>query len=478
MGNEPFAQLFDANPLPSVLLRRDDLVLVAVNTAYVETFGWCRDEVVGRCARDVEWAAGPREQAALISQIENRDLVDDIDAAVTRAFALTRQLLAFSRKQVVEPKVLDLNMTVNETRKMLRRLVGEDIVLTTSLEPDLGRVRADPGYLVQVLMNLAVNAREAMPRGGTLSITTRNVAITAEHASRHLRVRAGAGVMIEVADSGAGMSPDVIAHIFEPFFTTKAYGKGTGMGLAVVHGIVEQAGGFIEVESELGVGTTFRVYLPVVDAQVDAAADIAAAIALGSETILVVDDDVRRSAARALRARGYHVIEAGSGALALEQLAAGTRVDLLLTDVVMPGMDGRQLAEAARALSRPARALHQRLHRRPGRVPRRDARRGRPDRSRRRSSAPACRRAPRPRWRRPASSRSCAAPREMPPKQFAACAGAERRRRLQAWQPSTPTPRHRVGSQSSHHTWRQSSQSQVSGWVRWKIRLCGSSGHL
>jgi CheY-like chemotaxis protein len=241
-------------------------------------------------------------------------------------------------------------MTVNETRKMLRRLVGDDIVLTTSLEPDLGRVRVDPGYLVQVLMNLAVNARDAMPRGGTLSITTRNAPITAEHASRHPRVRAGAGVMIEVADSGIGMTPDVIAHIFEPFFTTKEHGKGTGMGLAVVHGIVEQAGGFIEVESEVGVGTTFRVYLPAVDAEADQA-DISAAIALGSETILVVDDDdyVRRSAARALRARGYQVIEAGSGALALEQLESGTRVDLLLTDVVMPGMDGRQLAEAARA---------------------------------------------------------------------------------------------------------------------------------
>lgn len=278
---------------------------------------------------------------------EQRELVEEIDAAVQRATGLTRQLLAFSRKQVVEPKVIDINAAVQDTRKMLRRMVGEDVLLQTSLEPELGNVKVDPGYLVQVLMNLAVNARDAMPRGGTLEITTRRITVDEAQVRSHPDVSAGPAVQLSVADTGCGIAPETLAHIFEPFFTTKEQGKGTGMGLAVVHGIVEQAGGFIEVESEIGRGTTFHVYLPIVQAEPTRHEEVAGALAVGAERILLVDDDeyVRRAAARALRARGYTVLEAADGRAALAQLREG--IDLLLTDVVMPRMDGRQLAELA-----------------------------------------------------------------------------------------------------------------------------------
>jgi PAS domain S-box-containing protein len=269
---------------------------------------------------------------------EPRELVDEIALAVRRATAMTRQLLAFSRKQLVEPVVLDLNDAVGDTRKMLRRMVGEDISIVTSLEPDLGRVLIDPGYLVQVIMNLTVNARDAMPRGGTLTLTTRNMRSTRE-------------VMMSIADTGCGMSDEVKARIFEPFFTTKDVGRGTGLGLSVVHGIVEQAGGRIEVESELGVGTTLKIYFPLVDAPAEKIADVASVGASGTEKILVVDDDmfVRTATSRALRARGYQVLEASDGVGALRMLRDDTNVDLLVTDVVMPGVDGRELVEAARA---------------------------------------------------------------------------------------------------------------------------------
>jgi two-component system, cell cycle sensor histidine kinase and response regulator CckA len=285
--------------------------------------------------------------AETLRQGEERELVEEIDAAVQRATGLTRQLLAFSRKQVVEPKVLDINAAVQETRKMLRRMVGEDVLLQTSLEPELGHVKVDPGYLVQVLMNLAVNARDAMPRGGTLEIATRRVFVDDLQVRRHPGATTGPAVEVSVADTGCGIAPDALAHIFEPFFTTKEQGKGTGMGLAVVHGIVEQAGGFIEVDSNVGQGTMFRVYLPIVNVEIDRPSQVAVALALGGEKILFVDDDeyVRRAAARALRARGYTVIEAADGRAALLQLHES--IDLLLTDVVMPRMDGRELADLA-----------------------------------------------------------------------------------------------------------------------------------
>jgi two-component system, cell cycle sensor histidine kinase and response regulator CckA len=267
----------------------------------------------------------------------DRELVDEIEAAVTRGTSLTRQLLAFSRKQVVEPVVLDLNKVVSDTRKMLRRMVGEDIVIKTSLDPELGHVRIDPGYLVQVLMNLAVNARDAMPRGGTLTLTTRTV---------------GRDSLIEVADTGCGMTPEVKARAFEPFFTTKGLSHGTGLGLSVVHGIVDQAGGRIELESEPGLGTTLWIYLPHVDAPADELPDVADVSARGAEKVIVVDDDlfVRGSTSRALRTRGYQVLEAADGDAALRLLRDhGSDVALLLTDVVMPGMDGRELVEQARS---------------------------------------------------------------------------------------------------------------------------------
>ena len=266
----------------------------------------------------------------------DRELVDEIDAAVFRAAALTRQLLAFSRKQVTDPVVLDLNRSVADTRKMLRRLVGEDISVRTSLDPDLRRVRFDPSSLVQVLMNLAVNARDAMVDGGTLTISTRNASAQE--------------ILLSVTDTGCGMTREVLDRVFEPFFTTKALGKGTGLGLPVVHGIVQQAGGSIEIESEVGIGTTFRIRLPAVDAPADPDLDRVAIAARGQEKIILVEDDcyVRAAASRALRARGYTVLEASEGRAALRLLRDHKAdVRLLVTDIVMPGMNGRELAELA-----------------------------------------------------------------------------------------------------------------------------------
>jgi two-component system cell cycle sensor histidine kinase/response regulator CckA len=279
------------------------------------------------------------------SDSPDHELVEEVEHAVTRAAGLTRQLLAFSRKQVAEPVVLDLNALVKETRNMLRRLVGEDIALTLSLDPELAQVRIDPGCFVQVVMNLAVNARDAMPRGGTLAIGTRMVAGLSLDVSTSVR-----WVEVLVRDSGTGMSDEVRARVFEPFFTTKEPGKGTGMGLAVVHGIVDQAAGKLEVESVIGLGTTFRVLLPAVDAPATRPRESIEPASRGVETILLVEDDelVRRTAARALRSNGYTVLEASGGESALRMLVGGNRVDLLLTDVVMPGMDGRELAEVSR----------------------------------------------------------------------------------------------------------------------------------
>ena len=269
----------------------------------------------------------------------DRELVDEIDHAVQRATAMTRQLLAFSRKQVTEPVVIDLNAAVNDTRKMLRRMVGEDIEIVASLDPELSHVKIDPGHFVQVLMNLAVNARDAMAQGGRLMLTTRNV-----------EGKAGPEVLMSVGDTGCGMSADVLDHAFEPFFTTKGIGKGTGLGLSVVHGIVEQAGGRVELRSEVGFGTTFEIYLPATKESLVPIENVALTGAHGVEKILFVDDDlyVRTTAARALRSRGYVVLEAASGNAALELIHDhGNVIDLLVTDVVMPGMDGRTLVEAA-----------------------------------------------------------------------------------------------------------------------------------
>jgi len=265
----------------------------------------------------------------------DHELVDDIADAVVRATQLTRQLLAFSRKQVTEPVILAPNVVVTDTRKLLRRMVGVNIEVVTSLEPELRPVLIDRGNLVQVILNLAVNARDAMPGRGSLRLTTRNV---------------GDHVALEVSDNGSGMSPEVRARACEPFFTTKEQGKGTGMGLAVVHGIVDAAGGRVEIVSEVGVGTTFRILLPCVDGPIQTVRAVSDGSVRGVETILIVDDDdyVRRATARALRSRGYTVLEAGNGRTALVTLPTAN-IDLLLTDIVMPGMNGRVLAEAAQA---------------------------------------------------------------------------------------------------------------------------------
>ncbi|HEX3765136.1 MAG TPA: response regulator [Kofleriaceae bacterium] len=265
-----------------------------------------------------------------------RDALNEIMTAVQRGVALTRQLLSFSRKDAIEPTVLDLNAAVNDTRKMLLRMVGEDVVITTTLDPDLGRVKIDAGCLVQILMNLAVNARDAMPRGGSLLIATRNL----EHE-----------VMIAMTDTGCGMTEEVKRRAFEPLFTTKAPGKGTGLGLSVVHRIVEQAGGRIEVDSAPGAGTTFRVVLPLHTGPEAQSIKTPPKDGRGCEKVVIVDDDayVRASISRALRRQGYDVLEAGDGPSALQLMVdQGRRIDLLVTDIVMPGMDGCELASAAR----------------------------------------------------------------------------------------------------------------------------------
>jgi len=278
-----------------------------------------------------------------------RDDLEQVRKAADGAAALTRQLLAFSRQQAVEPRVVSLNTVVEGLHKILRRVIGEDIELTTTLAPDLGAVRADVGQLEQVLMNLAVNARDAMPTGGRLTVETANV----EHDPDYARDREAAAVrqfaMLAVSDTGCGMDEATKARIFEPFFTTKEPGKGTGLGLATVYGIVKQAGGFIWVYSEPGQGTSFKIYLPEVDATAERTTAVAGARApRGTETVLLVEDAaaVRAVTKQVLERQGYVVLEApdGEAALRLAQQHRGP-IHLLLTDVVMPRVSGRELAE-------------------------------------------------------------------------------------------------------------------------------------
>jgi two-component system cell cycle sensor histidine kinase/response regulator CckA len=275
----------------------------------------------------------------------------EVKKAADRAAALTRQLLAFSRKQVLQPVALSLNQSVAGLDKMLQRILGEDINLVRRLAPEIGLTLADPGQIEQVLMNLVVNARDAMPEGGKLTIETSNVEIDEEYAARHLAVKPGSYVQLAVTDTGCGMDEQTQARIFEPFFTTKEIGKGTGLGLSTVFGIVKQSGGNIWVYSELGRGTTFKVYLPR-----DLSATTATTIkpptvprsSRGTETILVVEDEeaLLRVALRALGTAGYIVLTAANGREALLQSAqhAGD-IHLLLTDVVMPHMSGTVLAQ-------------------------------------------------------------------------------------------------------------------------------------
>ena len=279
-----------------------------------------------------------------------RDLLAQIHKAGERAGSLTRQLLAFSRKQILEPKVLDLNAEVTDAARMLRRLIGEDILLTTNLNPKLGPVKVDPGQMQQVLINLAVNARDAMPRGGMLTIETRNVRLDEAYCSTHPYVQPGNYSMLAVSDTGIGMDGATKARIFEPFYTTKVPGKGTGLGLAMVYGILKQSGGSIEVYSEPDRGATFKIYLPQVREQVSSGKSLhgLGVMPKGSETLLLVEDEdaVRALSGHVLRSCGYTVLEATNGKAAV-QLLEGYKgpVDLVISDVVMPHLGGRQLAE-------------------------------------------------------------------------------------------------------------------------------------
>jgi two-component system cell cycle sensor histidine kinase/response regulator CckA len=279
-----------------------------------------------------------------------RGYVDEILKSSTRATQLTRQMLAFSRRQVLQPKVLDLNGVVLNMENLLRRLIGEDIDLRTSTGPDLGAVRADQGQIEQVIMNLAVNARDAMPKGGLLTIETRNVVLDEKYNDRHGRMRSGPHVMLSVSDSGSGMDAETQSHLFEPFFTTKDRDKGTGLGLATVYGIVKQSGGDVWAYSEPGHGSCFKIYLPRVDQSPDLSSPtVAQGDSLnGTETVLLAEDSdvVRRLLRELIQSNGYKLLEARHGADAL-QLAKDYdgRIGLLVTDMVMPQMGGRELAE-------------------------------------------------------------------------------------------------------------------------------------
>ena len=280
-----------------------------------------------------------------------REEVEEILKAADRATSLTRQLLAFGRRQVLQPQVLDLNAVVLNMDKMLRRLIGEDIQLITSLDPELWSVKVDPGMIEQVVMNLAVNSRDAMPNGGKLTIETTNTVHDEEYASRHVSVQAGYYVMLAISDTGCGMDKETQSHLFEPFFTTKETGKGTGLGLSTVYGIIKQSGGNIWAYSEPGLGTTFKIYLP----RVEKAAKIykprlkpkEAGAPGGTETILLVEDEdaVRSMVSKILKNKGYTVLEARQGNEAIDicERLEGS-INLMVTDVIMPHMSGRELA--------------------------------------------------------------------------------------------------------------------------------------
>jgi CheY-like chemotaxis protein len=277
-----------------------------------------------------------------------REEIEEIRRAGERAAKLTQQLLAFSRKQVFEPKVLDLNAAIAESSRMLDRLIGEHIRLVTQLDPSLGRVRADPGQFEQVIVNLVVNARDAMPEGGSLTIRTQNVEVGAAASREHPGAPPGRWVAVSVSDTGVGIDPDTQKRIFEPFFTTKEMPQGTGLGLATVYGIVNQSGGHVFVRSEPGRGASFTVYLPRVDAAARRpTAPEPVKVRRGSETILLVEDEkaVRDLARRCLEANGYRVVAAASAEEAQEIASRHQgRFDLLLADVVMPGASGPELA--------------------------------------------------------------------------------------------------------------------------------------
>jgi PAS domain S-box-containing protein len=290
-----------------------------------------------------------------------QESVREIVKAAERAASLTRQLLSFARKQIIDPVPLDLSAVVAGSIEMLRRLLGEDVEIMAELDEGLDIVKADPGQVQQLLVNLTVNARDAMPDGGRLAIETANLTVGDEYRSVHPDVAPGRYATLAVTDTGTGMGEDVLAHLFEPFFTTKRQGEGTGLGLATCHGIVEQSGGRIWVHSEVGLGTTVTVLLPVAEGVARPVGETSISLPppTGTETVLVVEDDasVRRLAVLGLRSNGFTVLEAANAAAALELATTSTApIDLLVSDVVMPGMRGPELAARLRAL-RPATRL-------------------------------------------------------------------------------------------------------------------------
>jgi two-component system, cell cycle sensor histidine kinase and response regulator CckA len=300
-----------------------------------------------------EFGAGSRQHEDL----------EEIRKAARRAAALTRQLLSFSRKQVLEPRIIDVNGVVLNLDKMLRSLISENIELRLQLADDLEAARVDPNQLEQVIMNLAINARDAMPGGGTLTVETANATLDEDYAARHVSVIPGDYVMLAVTDTGCGMTDQTKARIFEPFFTTKPIGQGTGLGLSTVYGIVKQSGGNIWLYSEPNKGTTFKIYLPAIESlpeDIGKAAPVDTS-ARGAGTILLVEDDeqLRRLTHRALAGKGYVVLEADRGRAALDiaRRHEGT-IDLLLTDIVMPDTNGRKLADTLRAARPGLRVLY------------------------------------------------------------------------------------------------------------------------
>jgi CheY-like chemotaxis protein len=291
-----------------------------------------------------------------------RPNAEEILNAVNRASALTTQLLAFSRRQVAQPKTIDVNELVLNMDKMLRRLIGEDVELVTALSPDTGKIQADPAQIEQVIMNLVVNSRDAMPEGGRITLETANTKLDEQYARNHLTVRPGDYVMFSVLDTGHGMDEETRTHIFEPFFTTKEQGKGTGLGLAQVYGIVKQSGGDIAVSSTPGQGTSICVYLPRAfgAAMSDLRERPETEHGEGTETVLLVEDEdeVRRLVSELLQQRGYTVLAAAQPDEALEicNFHRGP-IELLLTDMVMPQMSGRELASRVQWLRPDVRVL-------------------------------------------------------------------------------------------------------------------------
>jgi two-component system cell cycle sensor histidine kinase/response regulator CckA len=274
--------------------------------------------------------------------------LEQIRMAGQRAASLVSQLLAFSRKQIFHSKMVNLNDILDETSKMLRRLIGEDIELAVITHPGLGSVYADPGQIQQIIMNLAVNARDAMPQGGKLTIETAHVNIDAEYVRRHPMVEKGTYIMLAISDNGTGMDAETQTHLFEPFYTTKETGKGTGLGLSTVYGIVKQSNGYVWVYSEPGTGTTFKIYFPRAEGEVAKLADEGKSeLGLsGVETVLIAEDEpsVRTLTVRILLARGYKILEASNGREALDIAREyDGDIHLVITDVVMPGMGGSEL---------------------------------------------------------------------------------------------------------------------------------------